>query len=261
MGFKYLHLRLLITFFICQSINSQIATSNFNNSIHYTTKDGLSSSIINSIIEDEKGFLWVATNKGVALFDGKHFTNYNFFTLNGVSQEIGFIEKIILDKSKKTLWLSGEKGVFYSSIDTINIKKLNALSSISKLPLEKTSIILLEDQNTLWSSSNGKGLLKINITNKNYKNFIFKSPTKGDQTLLNSIGDIYKDPNNDSILWLGTGAGLIRFNSISEEYQVFIYKNNSDLAQNLIRKIVVTKDLVFLGTWSEGLVVFNKKKT
>ena len=39
----------------------------------YTVNDGLPSNNVYRCIEDDKGFLWVATDAGIARFDGKHF--------------------------------------------------------------------------------------------------------------------------------------------------------------------------------------------
>src|ERR1700733_9869898 len=39
----------------------------------YTVNDGLPSNNVYRCIEDNKGFLWVATDAGIARFDGKHF--------------------------------------------------------------------------------------------------------------------------------------------------------------------------------------------
>ena len=39
----------------------------------FTVNDGLPSNYIYRCVEDDKGFLWVATDAGVARFDGKHF--------------------------------------------------------------------------------------------------------------------------------------------------------------------------------------------
>ncbi len=39
----------------------------------FTVNDGLPSNYVYRCIEDDKGFLWVATDAGVARFDGKHF--------------------------------------------------------------------------------------------------------------------------------------------------------------------------------------------
>src|SRR5690606_40545122 len=48
----------------------------------YTTKDGLPSNHIYQTVEDNKGFLWVATDAGIARFDGKYFQV--FTTENGL---------------------------------------------------------------------------------------------------------------------------------------------------------------------------------
>src|SRR5471030_834246 len=39
----------------------------------FTVNDGLPSNYIYRTVEDNKGFLWVATDAGIARFDGKHF--------------------------------------------------------------------------------------------------------------------------------------------------------------------------------------------
>ena len=42
----------------------------------YTTDKGLSNNNCNSIVQDEDGFIWVATESGLNRFDGKDFINY-----------------------------------------------------------------------------------------------------------------------------------------------------------------------------------------
>lgn len=42
----------------------------------FTTNDGLPSNFIYRAIEDDRGFLWVATDAGIARFDGSHFEVY-----------------------------------------------------------------------------------------------------------------------------------------------------------------------------------------
>ena len=43
---------------------------------HYTSNDGLASSTVYQIIQDQIGFIWFATSNGISRFDGKHFTTY-----------------------------------------------------------------------------------------------------------------------------------------------------------------------------------------
>ncbi len=43
---------------------------------HYTSSDGLASSTVYSIIQDQNGFIWFATQNGLSKFDGKHFKTF-----------------------------------------------------------------------------------------------------------------------------------------------------------------------------------------
>ncbi len=44
---------------------------------YYSIREGLPSNDIYNCVEDKKGFLWIATENGVAKFDGKNFKNYS----------------------------------------------------------------------------------------------------------------------------------------------------------------------------------------
>ncbi|MEN9981662.1 MAG: hypothetical protein RL542_1449 [Bacteroidota bacterium] len=43
----------------------------------FTTANGLPDNTINDIQKDPEGFLWIATNKGIARFDGKNFISFS----------------------------------------------------------------------------------------------------------------------------------------------------------------------------------------
>jgi signal transduction histidine kinase/ligand-binding sensor domain-containing protein len=43
----------------------------------FTTNEGLPSNHVYDIVEDHKGFLWIATDNGVSRFDGKYFQNFS----------------------------------------------------------------------------------------------------------------------------------------------------------------------------------------
>ncbi len=43
----------------------------------FTTDNGLPSNHVYDMVEDDKGFLWIATNNGVSRFDGKYFQNFS----------------------------------------------------------------------------------------------------------------------------------------------------------------------------------------
>ena len=45
-----------------------------NHFTHFTTEDGLSQSSVFSIVQDDIGFMWFATEDGLNKFDGNKFT-------------------------------------------------------------------------------------------------------------------------------------------------------------------------------------------
>ncbi|MBC7828519.1 MAG: hypothetical protein H7122_12285 [Chitinophagaceae bacterium] len=44
---------------------------------HFGTEKGLIQSNINHIVQDKKGNIWIGTNAGISVYDGKKFTNYD----------------------------------------------------------------------------------------------------------------------------------------------------------------------------------------
>lgn len=68
--------------------------------VHYTTKEGLPSNVVYQSLEDNDGFLWLATDQGLARFDGRNFQV--FAKAEGVPD----IEVIQLAKEKNgRLWI------------------------------------------------------------------------------------------------------------------------------------------------------------
>ena len=47
---------------------------------HVTTADGLSGNTINELIQDDEGYIWMATNNGLSRYDGYRSVNYTSLT-------------------------------------------------------------------------------------------------------------------------------------------------------------------------------------
>ncbi|MEN8124680.1 MAG: ATP-binding protein [Bacteroidota bacterium] len=249
---------ILVALFTSSVCKAQIKLSDFNDYIHYTEENGLASTYITDIQVDKYGFLWIATSKGVSRYDGNHFTNFSYYYENSIEYIIGFVDSIVIDESGENLWIGGENGIFQTSIDVVNFVKINKLNPSTNMSVSKTNDLLLDKQK-LWSASFNNGLFCYETNGNQHKRFSFLNDSNNGNLKLNSLQCIVKDPIDNNILWIGTLAGLIRFNSTSNDYQVYVYKNDPEMAQNTIRKIHVSNGEVFLGTWKEGLVIFNKQ--
>ncbi len=70
--------RLLIFFLIVIAVPLTATAQNGGYSLFrsFTVADGLPSNHIYTCVEDNKGFLWVATDAGISRFDGRHFQTF-----------------------------------------------------------------------------------------------------------------------------------------------------------------------------------------
>jgi ligand-binding sensor domain-containing protein/signal transduction histidine kinase len=65
-----MRLAVFTLFMLCVSLHGVAQQQNYT---AFTVNDGLPSNYIQPCVEDDKGFLWVCTDSGIARFDGKHF--------------------------------------------------------------------------------------------------------------------------------------------------------------------------------------------
>lgn len=64
---------LLISFCLFGNVQAQLPVKLYG----FSTNEGLPSNHVYDIVEDRKGFLWIATDNGVSRFDGKYFQNFS----------------------------------------------------------------------------------------------------------------------------------------------------------------------------------------
>src|SRR3989339_1104474 len=109
---------------------------------HYTVADGLASSTVFDIMQDQDGFIWFATLNGLSRFDGKRFTTFR--TNDGLNANL------------ITSLLEGEDGALYIATYEKGINVLrdgrieNYCSEINGEAF--TTSYLLEDRDRLYSS-------------------------------------------------------------------------------------------------------------
>ncbi len=103
---KYMiyNFRLLVVIFVCVLtglIYSQTINSTFE---RITIKDGLSNSIVSSIIQDKKGFMWFATHNGLNKYDGFTFKVYRHIANDSTSLSQNEIRKLYED-NEGNIWI------------------------------------------------------------------------------------------------------------------------------------------------------------
>ena len=148
--------------------------------IHLTEKDGLPDIEFYDIIEDQKGFIWLAADKGLYRYDGKTFKNYTHPKKKGLS-----VFGLKFD-NKGRLWCNNISGqYFYIENDSLKLftdlkhhiggqlntfffyKKeliVNSFLKLLRVDLKTKEVNYITDKNETISNSfkNGDTIFKIN---------------------------------------------------------------------------------------------------
>ncbi|WP_082491689.1 two-component regulator propeller domain-containing protein [Pedobacter sp. Leaf194] len=130
---------------------------------HYTSKNGLASNNCYFILQDKKGFIWIATDAGLSRFDGTNFQNFNI--------EDGLPDTQILqikEDREGRLWflaLNGQlsylkDGKFYNRNNDKVLKALNSNTVIVSFLEDKKGRIWLGTNSNLIILWDGKSVKK-----------------------------------------------------------------------------------------------------
>ncbi len=174
---------------------------------HLNIPEGLSQNLVQSMLCDDKGFLWFGTWDGLIRYDGENFRKFKVNPDLENSLTNNRIADLWQDKQHKIWIKTGDSYVHYFVEETYEfITYPNYLNSLEK----KTSIVTCfteTDQKEIFLGTTNSGLyyLKHDDLSKRYIDRQFKS---GAPTNLsnNSISFVTIDELGD--IWVGTNRGL-----------------------------------------------------
>ena len=184
---------------------------------HYTVNDGLASSTIYKIIQDKKGFIWIATENGAQRFDGKTFETF--------SKENGLLDNTILDlfeDSKGRIWflsLSGQiayynNGNIHTTANDSILKQVDAKSNLTYFAEDKKGTVYIS------SSSQGVFGIKADTVIRTYSDFI------------SGIKNMWIE--KDSVLIIGSLKGISE--KTNDNHVKVIYNNAVNFTEGKLNK-------------------------
>jgi ligand-binding sensor domain-containing protein/serine phosphatase RsbU (regulator of sigma subunit) len=228
-------IRLPSILYICLFILSQQATAQIIPFKKYTVYDKLPSNYISDIVQDHKGYIWLATDNGLAKFDGYDFKNYTIG--NGLSDN--YIRSLTVDESSR-IWAGTESG-------GISIISENNISLIDEsVGLINGAIInLFSDKlSNIWAISENQGFSII----KKDTIITFGEESYFQSTIISHLTD------SRNIVWLGTeynGVFLFR-NDTLEQLNHKLLNNNSisDITEDSYGRI-------WFATQEEGVICYD----
>src|SRR5581483_197894 len=198
---------------------------------------GLPQNSVLALAQTPDGYLWIATEEGLARFDGVRFTVFNKATTPEL--ETDSISSLLVDR-EGTLWIGTNGGGLTryrnSSFHTYNTR--NGLSN-------DTITSLYEDAaGALWIGTDGGGLDR-------FQNGKFRAYTTRDGLPDNAVFSICRAKEGG--LWIGTHSGLAHF----ENGAFRTYTKADGLRDSYVKVALLDRQgVLWIGTNSGGLSRF-----
>ncbi|MGZ8544017.1 MAG: ligand-binding sensor domain-containing protein [Flavisolibacter sp.] len=219
-----------------------------------TVQDGLSHNQVNSIIQDQRGFIWIGTDDGLNRYDGKRFAVFRTRPNDSTSISGNIITDLIEDREGR-IWIATADGGL-SRYDH-RLPPLQQFKQYKHKPNDRFSIpvntinTLLEDrQGFLWLGTSGKSVLRFHK-----QTGIFEDVTQSSKTIL----DLCMDAKG--MIWTGKqGGGIMKIDPVTLKY--YEDPRYKDLYAKLPHATVTAlfkdnKNQMWFGSWDK--VLFRQK--
>lgn len=226
---RYVYSLVLFLFFL----GSQLFSQQYN-FINYSVENGLIQSQVNSLCQDDKGYIWVGTLGGVSKFDGVNFVNYS--TLDGL---INNQVNAIFNDSKGRLW--------FGSLGGVSIREKGRFSSLEfdfKLKNHFVLNISEDKDGVIWMVTDGGGVVKYYEGKLSY--IKIDEPVKA-----NYVRHVFCDEENNK--WFATRNGI---------YVMFPDGAIKDTLLGVnATQVYVGEDEVWCSTYGMGVALISKSGT
>ncbi|MFT4928416.1 MAG: ligand-binding sensor domain-containing protein/signal transduction histidine kinase [Phenylobacterium sp.] len=167
--------------------------------------DGLASNGVTAMIQDNQGFIWLGTYKGLSRHDGYSFKNfYAKGQLGALSDD--YIRALYLDATD-TLWVATHRGGLnrYDKQQQTFANYQHQANDQHSLSANSVRALLGNDDGTLWVGTS----LGLDLFDSQSAKVLHHFPTAGIRALLKSA---------TGQLWLATEAGIYLFNDKQQQF-------------------------------------------
>lgn len=213
---------------------------------HYNIENGISSNNISSILQDQKGFIWIGTDYGLSRFDGNQFTFYQKNNPLYANLHANSIHTIC-ETNTNELWIGTENGVYiYDQVqDTFTpftAKTRNGIEIGSWI-----NYIIQDKEKNIWIATRRQGVFQYNT--QTGKLTQFEVPENG-----NNIIRLLNDGQNN--IWASGPYQLCRLNKVTNQFEIYQIENEPDGVFSMALWEDRTHH-IWIGTWEKGLWKLN----
>lgn len=228
MSFRFTHLVFLLLIWsgTANALDPNKQLSQFGVEV-WLTENGLPQNTVHAVTQTQNGYIWIATEGGLARYDGINFRIFD--KQNTPALPSNYIRALKEDR-QGNLWIGTAEGL-------VRLHSGNVFTRIEGLPNNSVQS-LYEDRlgNVYVATSGGLMLLKGDQVTTFAGN---------DRSVSGSIQTLFED--RDGALWIGTPYGLTRF----KDGKFSSFTERDGLGSNSVRAIQQTQDgRLWFGTLS-----------
>ena len=205
------------------------ATSNIQ---YWDIEEGLTYSVIRSLLQDRRGHLWIGTRDyGVSRFDGQYFTH--FTGQAGVT--IAPLDMV--EDKKGRIWMGSRGGLTgYDGSSFIQYQESDGLND------NYIRFLTTDSKDNLWIGTQANGLSHFQ-PNEDVQGGYFTQYTAEVGLSHRRVNTVMED--KEGIIWLGTNNGLNRFDGEKFTH----YSSKEGLSNDIVEFILEDKnDHLWIGT-------------
>src|SRR5690554_2055069 len=225
---------------------------------HLTVENGLSNNDVNTLIQDDKGFIWFGTEDGLNRYDGYNFKIFRNdpYDTNSLS---GNAVWSLMEDRKGFIWVGTVDGIL-NQFDPVSEKFIRHDFAGNDKKYSSVTTLFEDSKGNIWIGTRGRGVFKFNPKSKQILHF---NRDRKDSLSLShqSVRAITEDSFGNIII--GTYQGLNKFNPElpGNGFRKY-FKTESD-TNSTIRNQVYNlsgshsdQNIIWVGT-PDGLIQFN----
>lgn len=223
-----------------------------------SVKQGLSNGNVNNLMQDSFGFIWVATEDGLNLYDGYKVTIFRTNPDDSTTITSNTILSLAEDQYKN-IWIGTQNGL------NLYNRELNRFERIYSIPDDNESLagngvgaIFVDKKKQLWLGGGGS-LHLYNYETGKFKRFSH-DPGNPNSLVNGNISDITTDGFNH--IWVATNGGGLSMMNADGTFTNYRHDpaDESGLNSDRITSLYCdSKQNLWVGTFNGGLNRFNER--
>ncbi len=224
---------------------------------HISIEKGLSQVIIRSILQDDRGFIWFATEDGLNRYDGTRFEVFRHERGNPNSISDNFILYLFQD-SKGLIWIGTNTGGLdcYDPYREVYRHFRNDENDPKSISSNYIRYIFEDSKKNLWIGTDGGGLCRYEQNSNRFKSWQH-TPGSDDSICSDLVLTLAEDSYNN--LWVGTDSGLCRYSLPQKKFERYVLPGENSANNYTVNSLLVAfldgKEYLLTGTDRGFLII------